>query len=226
MNTYRHALLIAVASMSVGVAGDAFAAIGAGSSYATPEENKANPAKVTLETDYQKAEYLIKGEQYDEAIVLLQRVVNQFPGDTDAWNLLGFATRKLGRNQEALGYYQEALALDANHKGEGTGGITGLVDSDPGGIALFYDSKNYGAFDWSRVQDPEIDRLLAEQASALDPEKRNELLSELQVRIMDQALIYPLYQGAFLYGVSNAVQGFHTNLLAYPYYADVSLAGS
>jgi peptide/nickel transport system substrate-binding protein len=119
-----------------------------------------------------------------------------------------------------------AAAVDANHKGEGTGGITGLVDSDAGGIGLFYDSKNIGAFNWSRVQDADIDRLLAEQASATDPATRDALLAELQTRIMDLALIYPLYQGAFLYGVSNAVEGFHTNLLAYPYYADVSLAGS
>jgi tetratricopeptide (TPR) repeat protein len=91
-----------------------FAAPGGGS---TKDDNTPNPAKVPLETDFQKAEYMIKGEQYDEAIVLLQRVVNQYPNDTDAWNLLGFATRKLGRNEEALGYYRKALALDPKHKG-------------------------------------------------------------------------------------------------------------
>jgi tetratricopeptide (TPR) repeat protein len=116
MNTYRHALLIAAALLSAGLAGGAFAAPGGGSTPRT-DDNRPNPAKVPLETDFQKAEYLIRGEQYDEAIVLLQRVVNQNPNDTDAWNLLGFATRKLGRNQEALGYYQKALALDAKHKG-------------------------------------------------------------------------------------------------------------
>ena len=114
-----------------------------------------------------------------------------------------------------------AAAVDANSKGEGTGGITGLVDSDAAGIQLFYDSKNYGGFDWSRVQDPEIDGIIAAQATELDPAARNALLARLQEKIMDEALIYPLYQGAFLYGVRDGVEGFHTNKLAYPYYADV-----
>jgi peptide/nickel transport system substrate-binding protein len=116
-----------------------------------------------------------------------------------------------------------AAAVDANSKGEGTGGITGLVDSDPAGIQLFYDSANYGGFDWSRVQDPEIDGIIAAQASELDPDARNALLARLQDKIMDEALIYPLYQGAFLYGVRDGVEDFHTNKLAYPYYADVWL---
>jgi tetratricopeptide (TPR) repeat protein len=115
MKTPRAALVIAAALLSAGLATDVIAAPGGGSPKV--DDNRPNPAKVPLETDFQKAEYLIKGEQYDEAIVLLQRVVNQYPNDTDAWNLLGFATRKLGRNQEALGYYQKALALDANHRG-------------------------------------------------------------------------------------------------------------
>jgi hypothetical protein len=49
------------------------------------------------------------------------------------------------------------------------------------------------------------------------------LLARLQDKIMDLALIYPLYQGAFLYGVADPVQGFQTNKLAYPYYTDVWL---
>lgn len=117
MKTYGRIALVAAALVMTGFGVEAYAAVGGGSSYAKPEENKPNPAKVTLETDYQKAEYLIKGEQYDEAIVLLQRAVNQNPNDADAWNLLGFATRKLDRKQEAYGYYQKALAIDANHKG-------------------------------------------------------------------------------------------------------------
>jgi len=116
-----------------------------------------------------------------------------------------------------------AAATDANGKGEGTGGITGLVDSDPGGIQLLYHSKNYGGFDWSRVKDPQIDGLLDQQAVATDEATRAKLLADLQVAIMDKALIYPMYQGAFLYGVSGKVQNLRTNVLAYPYYADVWL---
>lgn len=69
------------------------------------------------ETDFQKAEYMVKGEKYAEAIPILQKVVADNPRDADAWNYLGFSARKLGRKEEALGYYQKALALDPKHKG-------------------------------------------------------------------------------------------------------------
>lgn len=69
------------------------------------------------ETDFQKAEYMVKGEKYAEAIPLLQKVVADNPRDADAWNYLGFSARKLGRKEEALGYYQKALAVDPKHKG-------------------------------------------------------------------------------------------------------------
>ena len=101
---------------------DAYAAGGGGSMPSSelprPEPSGANKKKeVARETEYQKAEYLIKAEKYDEAIPLLRHVVADNPRDADAWNYLGFASRKLGKNEEALGYYEKALKLDPNHKG-------------------------------------------------------------------------------------------------------------
>ncbi|MFM9864472.1 MAG: tetratricopeptide repeat protein, partial [Micropepsaceae bacterium] len=52
-----------------------------------------------------------------EAIPLLQKVVADNPRDADAWNYLGFASRKTGKLDEALGYYDKALKLDPRHKG-------------------------------------------------------------------------------------------------------------
>jgi tetratricopeptide (TPR) repeat protein len=83
----------------------------------TPRQNPSSKKEQQRETDFQKAEYMIKGEQYAEAIPLLQKVVADNPRDADAWNYLGFASRKLGKKEEALGYYQKALALDPKHKG-------------------------------------------------------------------------------------------------------------
>jgi hypothetical protein len=77
----------------------------------SPSQSK-NPKAQDRETDFQKAEYLIKAEKYEEAIPLLRNVVADNARDADAWNYLGFASRKLGKNEDALGYYQKALAID------------------------------------------------------------------------------------------------------------------
>ena len=130
---------------------------------------------------------------------------------------LGFAVEVDVRDPSA--------AVTANSNGEGNGGITGLVDSDPAGVQLFWSSANYGGFNWSRVQDPELDELLAAQATETDEAARADDFAQLQVTIMENAYSYPMYQGAFLWGISDAVQGFHTDIIAYPYYYDIWLNG-
>jgi tetratricopeptide (TPR) repeat protein len=82
-----------------------------------PRPTPNSPAQQQSEDDFGKAEYLIKAERYDEAIPLLQKVVAKNPNDADAWNYLGFCSRKLGKTKEALDYYTKALAIDPNHKG-------------------------------------------------------------------------------------------------------------
>ncbi len=53
-----------------------------------------------------------KGE-YQAALNLLNTLKN---GDTaEAWNYRGYATRKLGRTDEGIGYYQRAIALDPTY---------------------------------------------------------------------------------------------------------------
>lgn len=97
----------------------AFAASSGGSipRPSAPRPTPTSPAQQQSEDDFGKAEYLIKAERYDEAIPLLQKVVAKNPSDADAWNYLGFASRKLGKTKEALDYYTKALAIDPNHKG-------------------------------------------------------------------------------------------------------------
>ena len=84
---------------------------------AEPRPSPTSPAQTATEADFSKAEYMIKAERYEEAIPLLQRVVAKNPRDADAWNYLGFASRKLGKKAEALDYYNKALGIDPNHKG-------------------------------------------------------------------------------------------------------------
>jgi tetratricopeptide (TPR) repeat protein len=112
--------ILTVAALSVAglITAEATAAPGGGApSIEAPRPKAKNKKEEAAETDFQKAEYLVKGEKYEEAIPLLQKVVADNPRDADAWNYLGFCSRKLGKKEESLGYYQKALAIDPKHKG-------------------------------------------------------------------------------------------------------------
>lgn len=66
---------------------------------------------------YDRAATLVKQRRYAEAVPLLKRVVRAQPRNADAYNLLGFATRKLGHPQDAISYYEKALRIDPGHRG-------------------------------------------------------------------------------------------------------------
>ena len=48
---------------------------------------------------------------------LLQQVVAKEPQNADAYNLMGFATRKSGNPNGSLQYYTQALRIDPKHLG-------------------------------------------------------------------------------------------------------------
>ncbi len=62
-------------------------------------------------TDYAYA--LAKEGRYTEALQTLDRLAN--PNTAEALNYRGYATRKLGRLEEGIGYYLQAVALDPDY---------------------------------------------------------------------------------------------------------------
>jgi predicted Zn-dependent protease len=107
----RTPLSILAASLAMALAGTALAM---GSSTDTPSTPKAAAA---TPSDYGRAKAMIEAKSYKEAIPLLQQVVAKEPRNADAYNLLGFATRKTGNPQGSLQYYNTALQIDPKHLG-------------------------------------------------------------------------------------------------------------
>ena len=64
-----------------------------------------------------KAGKLIKKERYKKAITQLRKALKKDADNADAWNLLGFASRKTGELDASAEAYGKALALDPEHKG-------------------------------------------------------------------------------------------------------------
>jgi peptide/nickel transport system substrate-binding protein len=121
--------------------------------------------------------------------------------------------------------FDQATRVQMGHNGEGHLFSTGLLDSEPGGIQLLYHSKNIGSFNWARYKDAELDTLLEQQATETDTAKRGALFERIQMKIMENALIYPAYVFARLHAVSSSVKDFRVNALgSYPYFYEMSLA--
>ena len=66
---------------------------------------------------YTEAVKAIKAKDYAKAVPLLQDVVSRDGANADAYNWLGYATRKNGNPTGAIPYYEKALAIDPRHKG-------------------------------------------------------------------------------------------------------------
>lgn len=66
---------------------------------------------------YASAVGLINAERFEEGLDALRQAQAAIGPHPDILNYMGFASRKLGRLDVALGYYQEALALEPNHLG-------------------------------------------------------------------------------------------------------------
>ena len=102
MRSIVHALV--VAALLCAGSGDAWAAGG----YSSKKQRKPSPLA--------RVETALDDERYDDALVLLEPIVREDPDNADAWNLTGYANRKLGRTAEARQAYDRALELDPKHK--------------------------------------------------------------------------------------------------------------
>jgi len=64
-----------------------------------------------------EAEAMIEDEDFEDAIELLEELVDMEPRNADGWNLLGFSYRKTGELDEAFAAYNKALLIDPTHPG-------------------------------------------------------------------------------------------------------------
>ncbi len=65
----------------------------------------------------EKAQSAIGAGNYQDAIPILEDVVETDPENASAYNLLGFAFRNLGDYGKSETYYGQALMIDPKHKG-------------------------------------------------------------------------------------------------------------
>ncbi len=87
-----------------------------GNALAVGDEPAAAPRDVA-EQRYAEAVSLIGQLRFDSAVAVLKQVTRQDPANADAWNWLGFASRKIKDFAASERAYDTALTLDPDHKG-------------------------------------------------------------------------------------------------------------
>jgi peptide/nickel transport system substrate-binding protein len=97
-----------------------------------------------------------------------------------------------------------------------------LSGSDPDILSTFFHSQ--ALFNWAKANDAEMDGWLEEAARVSEREQRAALYSQVQRRVMEQALVIPIRDYVNLNGVSNRVQGLRYDAQGwFPWLIDVTL---
>ena len=86
-------------------------------SSAMGEDPAPTQAKASTSADYARGRAAIDRKDWPEAISAFEKVVAQDSKNADAWNWLGYASRKSGKLDAAFKYYDKALSVDPKHRG-------------------------------------------------------------------------------------------------------------
>ena len=129
------------------------------------------------------------------------------------WSNLG-----IGINSQLVSY-PEALEIAS----EGRHHLIpfNLSGSDPDILRKFFHSE--ASFNWSKLDDAEMDAWLEAAARTTDWEEREALYSQIQLRVMNQGFVIPIRDYVNLNGVSKRVQGLRFDAQGwFPWLIDVT----
>ena len=83
----------------------------------TSSSGGSNYSVPAISKDMRKAVVMINKENYSKALMLLEREISKDPKNADAWNLTGYASRKMGDYVASEKAYDRALSINPKHKG-------------------------------------------------------------------------------------------------------------
>jgi peptide/nickel transport system substrate-binding protein len=96
---------------------------------------------------------------------------------------------------------------------------------DPDVLRTLFHSSNVGAFNRSKYQVPEVDKMLEDAAGSTDPAHRTDLYKQIQQRVLKDTAIVPLVDTIVYNAKRSSVQGEILDALAsYFYLNDVQVA--
>lgn len=81
------------------------------------DKDKEKQGGLDVDATYTLAAGDIAAGDYAKALPRLRRIVAEKPGHADTWNLIGFASRKIGELDVSWKAYQTALSIAPDHRG-------------------------------------------------------------------------------------------------------------
>jgi peptide/nickel transport system substrate-binding protein len=102
----------------------------------------------------------------------------------------------------------------------------GYTGTDPAVLTTAFHSDNIAGTNFNRTMlpDPDLDAKLEAAAAETDPDARKQMYYDIQVYIMDRALIIPLWDQAIFWGAQARLQGLYPMSLAQIPFYDAWLA--
>jgi predicted Zn-dependent protease len=88
-----------------------------GGSSGSSSSSSSSSSSTSVSAMYTQASAKVDATDYRGAMTVLDKIIAKDPHNPDALNLMGFCDRKLGNTDEALEYYNKALAIKPNHVG-------------------------------------------------------------------------------------------------------------
>jgi len=151
----------------------------------------------------------------------LEAVLMSFGSMPEVSQLLASQWQSLGiRVDSRVVSYPEALQIAQ----EGSYHLIpfNLSGSDPDILRKFFHSE--ASFNWSKADDPEMDGWLDQAAQISDRAQRAALYSQVQRRVMDEALVVPIRDYVNLNGVSSRVRDLRFDAQGwFPWLIDVTI---
>jgi peptide/nickel transport system substrate-binding protein len=98
------------------------------------------------------------------------------------------------------------------------------VNSDPNSLYAFYHTPDPNAvFLPGKTEDKELDALLEQGTVEQDQTKREQIYKKVQQRIIDNAVVIPIYVFPYTVATAKTVSGLAYDSLGYPLFNDVSI---
>jgi len=144
-------------------------------------------------------------EKNGQPLALAQPIQNR-PQDNAMATFLQGSFREVGVDLQV-----EPLELAAARERR----IAGLYDvgmlwfsyADPDILRAIFHSDNIGAFNRANYSNPEVDQWLDEAAASGDPEARAQLYSQIQIRVLEEAITLPLADSVVYNAKQTRLQG-------------------